>query len=166
MGTELLLSNSANQTDPPLRLSMYDFFSWPIDDTSASTSILLAMLDAVHKQTKKSAAPVVFADADGAGRVGTAIAIEHALYQAETKKMVDVMNIVATIREDRGGLVLTVDDYMFVHKVVTMYSLAVGVAPAPPGYVKAPTDSSPPAFDSDGSDDNSDALARALDNEH
>ena len=92
--------------------------------------------------------------------LGRAIAIELSLFQAETKGRVEVMNIVATIREDRGGMVLTVDDYIFIHKVVTMYSAAVGAAPAPPSYVKAPTDA-PPGFD----DDDDGALARALDNE-
>ena len=53
----------------------------------------------------------------GIGRTGVFIAADIGMKQLEENMTVDVLKIVATMRQDRGGMVQTKDQYVFLHKV-------------------------------------------------
>lgn len=154
------------------RVMHFQFQEWPVNGVPQSTAPVLAMLHEVHSATRKSPAPVVIHDAAGAGPAGTVVAIEHGISALESKaanKTVDVKGIVTRIREDRGGLVQTDAEYIFVHKTLCMFSLAS--AAAPPAYVQTPKfdADAPPDFDESNPSASSEsedelALAKALDN--
>lgn len=53
----------------------------------------------------------------GIGRTGVFIGAEIGMQQLEEKGEVDVLKIVSTLRQDRGGMVQTKDQYMFLYQV-------------------------------------------------
>ena len=53
----------------------------------------------------------------GIGRTGVFIAADIGMKQLEENMTVDVLKIIATMRQDRGGMVQTKDQYVFLHKV-------------------------------------------------
>jgi len=45
------------------------------------------------------------------------IATDIATQQLESENKVDIANIVTTMREDRGGMISTIEQYAFVYQV-------------------------------------------------
>ena len=54
---------------------------------------------------------------DGLGRSGALIATDIARQQLESENKVDIANIIATMRKDRGGMISTKEQYVFVYQV-------------------------------------------------
>lgn len=54
----------------------------------------------------------------GIGRTGTVIATDIGMQQLERDRHVDILNTFAMLREDRGGMVQTKDQYKFVYQVM------------------------------------------------
>jgi len=53
----------------------------------------------------------------GIGRSGVFIASNIGMKHLEENGMVDILKIVSTIRQDRGGMVQTASQYHFIYKV-------------------------------------------------
>lgn len=53
----------------------------------------------------------------GIGRTGVFISSDVGMRQLEENNKVDILRIVSTLRQDRGGMVQTVSQYHFVYKV-------------------------------------------------
>jgi len=71
----------------------------------------------VHIVTKFSSNLFGVTNSAGIGRSGVFIASDIGMKHLEENGMVDVLKIVSTIRQDRGGMVQTVSQYHFVYKV-------------------------------------------------
>jgi len=54
---------------------------------------------------------------DGLGRSGAFIATDIARQQLENEQQVNVVDIVTTMRKDRGGMISTKEQYAFVYQV-------------------------------------------------
>jgi len=132
------------------RVEIFVFNRWP-KGGHPETSPILAMLHQVARfSSHNPGGPVIMMDAVGGDRAGTVIALEHLIWQIETQEIVDVMQVVRTLRTDRGGLISQPSFYFAIHKLATMYSLTIGIgasAPgmdphnghAPPAYVAPPS---------------------------
>ena len=53
----------------------------------------------------------------GIGRTGVFIGAEIGMQQLDEKGEVDILKIVSTLRQDRGGMVQTKDQYLFLYQV-------------------------------------------------
>ena len=53
----------------------------------------------------------------GIGRTGVFIAADIGMRELEETHAIDILRIVANMRQDRGGMVQTKDQYVFLHKV-------------------------------------------------
>ena len=53
----------------------------------------------------------------GIGRTGVFIGADIGMRQLEETEEVDILKIVSTLRQDRGGMVQTRDQYLFLHRV-------------------------------------------------
>lgn len=53
----------------------------------------------------------------GIGRTGVFIGADIGIQELEATGEVDILRIVSTMRGDRGGMVQTKDQYVFLHKV-------------------------------------------------
>jgi len=60
---------------------------------------------------------VLSAHSDGLGRSGALIATDIARQQLENEQQVNVVDIVTTMREGRGGMISTKEQYAFVYQV-------------------------------------------------
>lgn len=62
----------------------------------------------INKQHSRSA---------GIGRSGVFIAADIGIQQLEEYGEVDILRILSSLRQDRGGMIQTKEQYMFLHKV-------------------------------------------------
>lgn len=53
----------------------------------------------------------------GISRTGVFIGADTGMREIEEKNKVDVLRIVSSMRQDRGGMVQTKDQYVFLHRV-------------------------------------------------
>lgn len=56
----------------------------------------------------------------GIGRTGVFIGADIGMKELEENETVDVLKILATLRQDRGGMVQTKEQYHFLHKVLLL----------------------------------------------
>eukprot|EP00051_Salpingoeca_urceolata_P011536 m.143097 g.143097 ORF g.143097 m.143097 type:complete len:665 (-) comp17157_c0_seq1:28-2022(-) len=116
------------------------FPEWPSDGVPASASAVLDLVGFVDKLHGSVAGSIVLLDgAAGLGSVGTWLAIDYCRYQHNEGIGVDVMKTVHELRQMRGGMVQTVEEYAFVHQAVYVHSLSSGQrGKAPPAYQRTP----------------------------
>lgn len=53
----------------------------------------------------------------GIGRSGVFIAADIAIQQLDQEEEIDILQILSSLRQDRGGMVQTNEQYVFLHKV-------------------------------------------------
>mmetsp|Transcript_4920 Transcript_4920/g.12740 ORF Transcript_4920/g.12740 Transcript_4920/m.12740 type:complete len:603 (+) Transcript_4920:145-1953(+) len=126
--------------------TVFEFRRWDDSFSSEGISAIIELSNAVRKIAEGAPpGPIVFLDADGGDRVGTMIAAEHCFQQIRSADFVDVVRAVANVREDRGGLVSTLQLYAAIYRLATVYLLGMGVslnrAKGPPAY-----DGGPPQY--------------------
>lgn len=102
-------------------LHHFNFTGWPKNGVPSSTATFMAMLDEIGRvesrvRDGKHQHPLLVHDINGTGRAGTFIGIHNGIKQIQ-HSAVNVADIVAQMREDRGGLVQHTDEYIFIHKV-------------------------------------------------
>ena len=61
--------------------------------------------------------PQYCAHSAGIGRTGVFIGADMGMTQLEKEGQVDILKIVSTLRQDRGGMVQTEVQYIFLHQV-------------------------------------------------
>lgn len=88
-----------------------------VDDTLA----MLADVRAFRKKCKSSG-PILVHCSAGIGRTGTFIALDHATQLLQTKSEVNLLEVIANIRQDRCAMVQHAQQYKYVHHAVLRYS--------------------------------------------
>lgn len=53
----------------------------------------------------------------GVGRTGVIIGVDIGMHYLEEEGKVDILGIVSSMRQDRGGMVQTLGQYVFIHEV-------------------------------------------------
>ena len=61
--------------------------------------------------------PIIDSHSAGIGRTGVFIGADIGMQQLEETGEVDILKIVSTMRLDRGGMVQTRDQFIFLHQV-------------------------------------------------
>lgn len=111
------------------RVDHFWYNTWPdhgvpktADNTLYPDSVL-GMLHTVHKLAdKQKDRPIVVHCSAGIGRTGTIIAIDHARQYLKDKQRVDVLAVIAELREDRCALVQHPQQFEFVHEACVKYA--------------------------------------------
>jgi len=101
---------------------------WPDHGTPASTQPIrtLAYLVTTLRERAGACGPVVAHCSAGVGRAGTFVAIHMTLYQLEKMALsqpamkfpINIKEMVSKLRSQREGTVQTVDQYIFIYKVI------------------------------------------------
>ncbi|XP_033646232.1 tyrosine-protein phosphatase non-receptor type 5-like isoform X3 [Asterias rubens] len=102
----------------------YWYTSWPDNKAPENPLTLLEMIKEVQISRADNSlpkGPVVVHCSAGLGRTGCYIGISVGMRQLEEEKMVDVLGIVCQMRQDRGGMIQTNEQYEFVHQALCMY---------------------------------------------
>lgn len=98
------------------------FASWPDHGVPVSTKPVLDFLLHARKYIRDMPGPAVIHCSAGIGRSGVFIGADIGMQQLEEGGEVDVARIVSTMRQDRGGMVQTKDQYVFLHQLLFDYS--------------------------------------------
>ena len=63
-----------------------------------------------------------FLSSAGIGRTGCFIALTNGIKQLDHERLVDVVRIVCQLRQDRGGMIQTNDQYIFLYQALSEYA--------------------------------------------
>ena len=105
-----------------MQVTHMHYLDWPDHGTPASTQPIRTLASMVSDLAGRSS-PVVVHCSAGVGRAGTFVAIHMTLDQLElsqssSKVSISIKDMVSTLRSQREGTVQTVDQYVFIYKVI------------------------------------------------
>jgi tyrosine-protein phosphatase non-receptor type 11 len=98
----------------------FHFKAWPDHGVPNDPGDVLHFLDDVRKRQDgmEDAGPVLVHCSAGIGRTGTFMAIELGMQQYLKEGVVDPLQYMCSMRQDRGGSIQTADQYLFIHKAL------------------------------------------------
>ncbi|XP_071956679.1 tyrosine-protein phosphatase non-receptor type 5-like [Antedon mediterranea] len=105
-------------------LMHYWYTHWPDNKAPDNPITLLEMIREVELSRNDPAlpkGPIIVHCSAGLGRTGCYIAISIGMKQLQEEQMVDVLGIVCQMRQDRGGMIQTNEQYEFVHQALCLY---------------------------------------------
>ncbi|XP_033118395.1 tyrosine-protein phosphatase non-receptor type 5-like [Anneissia japonica] len=113
-------------------LMHYRYTSWPDNKAPDNPITLLKMIREVEMSRNDPSlpkGPVIVHCSAGLGRTGCYIAISIGMKQLQEEQMVDVLGIVCQMRQDRGGMIQTNEQYEFVHQALCLYEKSLPALP-------------------------------------
>uniref|UniRef100_A0A5G2R4W8 protein-tyrosine-phosphatase n=1 Tax=Sus scrofa TaxID=9823 RepID=A0A5G2R4W8_PIG len=105
-------------------LKHYWFTSWPDQKTPDRAPPLLHLVREVEEEAQQEGprcAPIVVHCSAGIGRTGCFIATSICCQQLRQEGVVDILKTTCQLRQDRGGMIQTCEQYQFVHHVMSLY---------------------------------------------
>lgn len=118
------------------KISHYQFLRWGDGEVPERGQELMEMLKEIRSQCGGGktlrGAPALVHCTDGSSRSGLLVALWNLLDSAETEKMVDIFQVVKTLRKERSAMINGMDQYQF------LYDSLKACFPAQNGEVKAP----------------------------
>ncbi|XP_060462170.2 tyrosine-protein phosphatase non-receptor type 5 isoform X1 [Panthera onca] len=105
-------------------LKHYWFTSWPDQKTPDRAPPLLHLVREVEEAARQEGprcAPIVVHCSAGIGRTGCFIATSICCQQLRQEGVVDILKTTCQLRQDRGGMIQTCEQYQFVHHVMSLY---------------------------------------------
>ncbi|XP_066220696.1 tyrosine-protein phosphatase non-receptor type 5 isoform X1 [Saccopteryx leptura] len=105
-------------------LKHYWFTSWPDQKTPDRAPPLLHLVQEVEEAAQQegpNCAPIIVHCSAGIGRTGCFIATSICCQQLRQEGVVDILKTTCQLRQDRGGMIQTCEQYQFVHHVMSLY---------------------------------------------
>ncbi|XP_076964670.1 tyrosine-protein phosphatase non-receptor type 5 [Callospermophilus lateralis] len=105
-------------------LKHYWFTSWPDQKTPDRAPPLLHLVREVEEAAQQEGphcAPIIVHCSAGIGRTGCFIATSICCQQLRQEGVVDILKTTCQLRQDRGGMIQTCEQYQFVHHVMSLY---------------------------------------------
>ncbi|XP_073898906.1 tyrosine-protein phosphatase non-receptor type 5 isoform X2 [Castor canadensis] len=105
-------------------LKHYWFTSWPDQKTPDRAPPLLHLVQEVEEAAQQEGphcAPIIVHCSAGIGRTGCFIATSICCQQLRHEGVVDILKTTCQLRQDRGGMIQTCEQYQFVHHVMSLY---------------------------------------------
>ncbi|KAM9658938.1 LOW QUALITY PROTEIN: tyrosine-protein phosphatase non-receptor type 5 [Trichechus inunguis] len=105
-------------------LKHYWFTSWPDQKTPDRAPPLLHLVQEVEEAAQQEGphcAPIIVHCSAGIGRTGCFIATSICCQQLRQEGVVDILKTTCQLRQDRGGMIQTCEQYQFVHHVMSLY---------------------------------------------
>uniref|UniRef100_A0A7E4V346 Protein-tyrosine-phosphatase n=1 Tax=Panagrellus redivivus TaxID=6233 RepID=A0A7E4V346_PANRE len=99
--------------------------SWPDFGVPQSGIPIIRLLRHCHEPKD---APIVVHCAAGIGRTGTFMAVEIAMKMVALRQEINIYEVVKELRNQRGGMVQTPEQYLFVHRCIFEYMNAKHIA--------------------------------------
>ncbi|XP_052593047.1 receptor-type tyrosine-protein phosphatase C isoform X2 [Peromyscus californicus insignis] len=123
----------------PRTVHQYQCTTWSGEELPAEPKELVSMIQNLKQKLPKSCpegmkyhkhAPILVHCRDGSQQTGLFCALFNLLESAETEEVVDVFQVVKSLRKARPGMVCTYEQYQF------LYDVIAGTYPAQNGQVK------------------------------
>ncbi|XP_042133173.1 tyrosine-protein phosphatase non-receptor type 5 isoform X1 [Peromyscus maniculatus bairdii] len=105
-------------------LKHYWFTSWPDQKTPDRAPPLLHLVREVEEAAQQEGphcSPIIVHCSAGIGRTGCFIATSICCQQLRREGIVDILKTTCQLRQDRGGMIQTCEQYQFVHHVMSLY---------------------------------------------
>lgn len=98
------------------------YTAWPSQSVPSDSVSIIDMLLEARPMMKVNPGPNIVHCSPGTGRTGTVIAIDICMQEYESTRSVDVPQCVYRLRRDRGGLVQTSEQYLYIYKTLIEYA--------------------------------------------
>ncbi|XP_004860179.1 receptor-type tyrosine-protein phosphatase C isoform X1 [Heterocephalus glaber] len=118
----------------------YQYTNWNVDQLPAETKELVSMIQALKQKLPKktftegnkyhNSVPILVHCRDGSEKTGVFCALLNLMKSAETEEVVDVFQVVKSLRKARPGMISTYEQYEF------LYDIIASTYPAQNGQVK------------------------------
>ncbi|XP_028644678.1 tyrosine-protein phosphatase non-receptor type 5, partial [Grammomys surdaster] len=105
-------------------LKHYWFTSWPDQKTPDRAPPLLHLVREVEEAAQQEGphcSPIIVHCSAGIGRTGCFIATSICCQQLQREGVVDILKTTCQLRQDRGGMIQTCEQYQFVHHAMSLY---------------------------------------------
>uniref|UniRef100_A0ABK0M295 protein-tyrosine-phosphatase n=1 Tax=Rattus norvegicus TaxID=10116 RepID=A0ABK0M295_RAT len=105
-------------------LKHYWFTSWPDQKTPDRAPPLLHLVREVEEAAQQEGphcSPIIVHCSAGIGRTGCFIATSICCQQLRREGVVDILKTTCQLRQDRGGMIQTCEQYQFVHHAMSLY---------------------------------------------
>uniref|UniRef100_H2ZAR9 protein-tyrosine-phosphatase n=1 Tax=Ciona savignyi TaxID=51511 RepID=H2ZAR9_CIOSA len=117
--TRTLLVANEDADYKPRSISQLHFTTWPDHGVPSSTTGFLRFYHHVKEVMETvSGAPVTVHCSAGVGRTGTLIGFDILMAEMKKHKSVNVLETVVNMRKDRTLMVQTLEQYIFLHKLL------------------------------------------------
>jgi protein tyrosine phosphatase len=102
---------------------VYHFWhtAWCDFGVPRETGSTLRLREAVDAFRAPTSGPVLVHCSAGLGRSGTFMAIDMGIQQYEAEGVVDPLKCMCEMRQDRGGIIQTADQYIYIHRALRDY---------------------------------------------
>ncbi|XP_064396412.1 receptor-type tyrosine-protein phosphatase zeta-like isoform X2 [Halichondria panicea] len=100
------------------------YTNWPDFGVPKETGSILALQQTVGDYCHDNDKPLLVHCSAGLGRTGTYIAIDMGISQFEKEGKVDPLKYICEMRQDRGGIIQTPEQYLFVHNTLADHMTA------------------------------------------
>uniref|UniRef100_A0A2K6G0G5 protein-tyrosine-phosphatase n=1 Tax=Propithecus coquereli TaxID=379532 RepID=A0A2K6G0G5_PROCO len=124
----------------PRTVHQYQYTNWNMEQLPAEPKELVSMIQTLKQKLPKKnssegnkyhrSAPLLIHCRDGSQQTGIVCALLNLLESAETEEVVDVFQVVKSLRKARPGMVSTFEQYQF------LYDVIASTYPAQNGQVK------------------------------
>ncbi|KAI0208500.1 Tyrosine-protein phosphatase non-receptor type 7 [Lamellibrachia satsuma] len=94
--------------------------AWPVNGLPDARTVIHFLL-ALRPHLEETTVPPIIHCSPGTGRTGTLLAIDLGMLSYDDTKMVDVLASVYRMRQDRGGMVQTREQYEYIYRVLYEY---------------------------------------------
>uniref|UniRef100_A0A8C0KG28 Receptor-type tyrosine-protein phosphatase C n=1 Tax=Canis lupus dingo TaxID=286419 RepID=A0A8C0KG28_CANLU len=117
----------------------YQYNNWNVDELPAEPKELISMIQALKEKSPKNSTegnkhhknvPLLIHCRDGSQQTGLFCALLNLLESAETEEVIDVFQVVKSLRRARPGMVPTFEQYQF------LYDVIANTYPAQNGQIK------------------------------
>ncbi|XP_072589536.1 receptor-type tyrosine-protein phosphatase C isoform X1 [Vulpes vulpes] len=117
----------------------YQYNNWNVDELPAEPKELISMIQALKEKSPKNSTegnkhhknvPLLIHCRDGSQQTGLFCALLNLLESAETEEVIDVFQVVKSLRRARPGMVPTFEQYQF------LYDVIASTYPAQNGQIK------------------------------
>ncbi|RUS77463.1 hypothetical protein EGW08_014769 [Elysia chlorotica] len=119
IASELLLTHLRKIESRPIHHFWYT--CWPTKSLPEPISLVKLVLDSRTKY-EDAGVPVVVHCSPGTGRTGTFIALDQCMHQFETRRTVDVMKTVYSLRQERAGAIQSKEQYILLYQAAREYA--------------------------------------------
>ncbi|RDD42223.1 Receptor-type tyrosine-protein phosphatase delta [Trichoplax sp. H2] len=115
---QLEVSN-ANEDNCIRNIKLFRFLAWPEDSVPSGTKSILSFIYKVMENVPtKNQDPILVHCSNGGGRSGVFCALWSMMKRAKVEKIADVYQTVKYYREQRSGMVSTLDQYEFCYRAL------------------------------------------------
>ncbi|XP_076334131.1 uncharacterized protein LOC143238077 [Tachypleus tridentatus] len=98
------------------------YTTWPAHGVPDDVNKLLKFILEARRYMNLSTGPVIFHCSAGTSRTGIVLALDMCMREFEETRTVDLLRCVYRLRQDRGGVVQTIQHYSFVYEALTDYA--------------------------------------------